>query len=231
MNWLIPPAPPVAMQVLGESTQFPLTRIFCVGRNYAAHAQEMGQTERADPFFFMKPAHAYTPLSAEHAVDWPYPSKTSDLHHEVELVVALKQGGQNLSPEQARACVAGYAIGIDMTRRDLQAQAKQKSHPWEAAKAFDHSAPIGPIQRIEQTGWLDHGAITLLVNGEVRQQGDLNQMLWPVDQAIAYLSTLFTLMPGDILMTGTPSGVGAIQKGDQLEACIEGLESVSLALS
>jgi fumarylpyruvate hydrolase len=193
-----------------------------VGRNYVEHIREMGNDEREPPFFFAKPADAVVVGGA--AI--PYPPQTDDFHHEIELVVAIGKEGADIAVEQALSHVYGYAAGLDMTRRDIQAVAKKSGRPWEMAKAFDHSAPIGTIEPASEIGHPDKGAITLSVNGVVRQKGDLAEQIWNVSEAIAYLSGFVTLKPGDIIMTGTPSGVGAVVKGDVLEGAIEGVGSV-----
>jgi fumarylpyruvate hydrolase len=211
-------APAVAtLPVEGTTARFPVNRIFCVGRNYAEHAREMGHDpDKAPPFFFMKPATALVMDGA----NMPYPALTSDLHHEVELVVALARGGENVQPEEALNLVYGYAVGLDMTRRDLQAEAKKLGRPWETAKAFDRSAPCSQIVPASEVGHPAEGSIELRVNGEPRQAGDLREMIWDVPNTIAYLSKLFTLLPGDLIFTGTPAGVGAVNRGDTLHATI-----------
>jgi fumarylpyruvate hydrolase len=221
------PAPPVTtVAVAGSDAAFPVARVFCVGRNYAEHALEMGgDPDRELPFFFMKPADAVVPAGSL----LPFPPQTRDLHHEVELVVALGEGGRDISAEEALARVFGYAAGLDMTRRDLQAQAKEARRPWDMAKGFDQSAPIGPIRAAAEIGHPAQGAVCLRVNGELRQEGDLAQQIWTVPETIAYLSTLVTLRAGDLLMTGTPKGVGRVEPGDRLEGHIDGVGDVSVA--
>jgi fumarylpyruvate hydrolase len=223
-----PEVPSVAVQ--GTSARFPVRRIYCVGRNYAEHAREMGDSGREPPFFFSKPADAVLSVAEGAEGVLPYPPLTQDLHPEVELVAALGSGGRDLTPEQAAACVWGYAIGLDMTRRDLQAAAKKAGRPWETGKAFDYSAPIGPLHPAASTGALAKGAITLSVNGLPRQSGDLSDMIWSVPEAIAYLSTLFELRAGDLIYTGTPAGVGAVVSGDRLEGAIEGLGTLRVRI-
>lgn len=231
MSWVFTPPPAIGLTVVGSQARFPLQRVFCVGRNYAEHAQEMGHSGREDPFFFCKSAQVVVAADESAAVQIPYPAQTVDLHHEVELVVALGQGGVNLSTEQAFAAIYGYAIGLDMTRRDLQAKLKEQGRSWEISKAFDASAVIGPVYPISQTGALDTGAIHLTVNDELRQQGDFSQLIWSVAESIAYLSHYFTLLPGDVLMTGTPAGVGAVQVGDVMIATIEGLGQLEVTVN
>lgn len=203
------------LPVQGTDAQFPVNRVYCVGRNYADHAKEMGaDPTREAPFFFGKPADAvFVPAGKV-----PYPVRTQDLHHEVELVVALHKGGASLTLEQARDAVYAYAVGIDFTRRDLQAEAKKLGRPWDTAKGFDYSAPVSELVPATRTGWLDHGAITLSLGGQPKQHGDLSAMIWKVDEIVAELSTYYTLRAGDVIFTGTPAGVGAVQKGDVLEA-------------
>ena len=220
MSFVIPPPPRPSLSVEGTSDRYPLHRIYCVGRNYAEHTREMGgDPDRSPPFFFMKPADCIV----EDGDSLPYPPATSDLHHEVELVVALAKGGANIPLAQALEHVYGYAVGLDMTRRDLQAQCKQKGRPWEIGKAFEHSAPCGEIVPASAIGHPDQGAIWLKVNGETRQEGDLNQLIWKVPEMIAFLSGLFTLAAGDLILSGTPSGVGPVARGDVLEGHIEGV--------
>lgn len=219
------PVPVVAIR--GSNRLFPVNRVYCVGRNYAAHAREMGANpEREAPFFFSKPANAVV----FNGRSIPYPSRTQDLHHEVELVVALQQGGRNLSQEQARAAIYGYAVGIDFTRRDLQAEAKEKGRPWDTAKGFDFSAPVSALTPLAETGEIHSGSITLRVNGELRQQGDISDLIWHVEEVIAELSSYYTLCAGDLIFTGTPAGVGPVQPGDVLEAGIDGLQPLRLAI-
>ncbi|MFV0283942.1 MAG: fumarylacetoacetate hydrolase family protein [Castellaniella sp.] len=223
-----PEAATVAVQ--GTAARFPVRRIYCVGRNYAEHAREMGDSGREPPFFFSKPADAVLNVADGAEGVLPYPPLTQDLHHEVELVTALGSGGRDLTPEQASACIWGYAIGLDMTRRDLQGAAKKAGRPWETGKAFDHSAPIGPLHPAAGTGAMAGGSITLSVNGQLRQSGDLSDMIWSVPEAIAYLSTLFELRAGDLIYTGTPSGVGAVVTGDRLEGAIAGLGTLRVRI-
>jgi fumarylpyruvate hydrolase len=220
MNYVIPLPRPVTLPVDGTDAAFPVLRVFCVGRNYAEHAVEMGHDpDREPPFFFMKPAVAVVPGGGRLL----FPPATDDLHHEVELVVALQSGGEAIQVERALEHVFGYAVGLDMTRRDLQARAKEMGRPWDMGKGFDRSAPIGSLRPAEATGHPDAGAVTLRVNGELRQEGDLAQQIWKVPETIAYLSTLVELRPGDLIMTGTPAGVGRVVPGDTLEGHIDGV--------
>ncbi|MCZ6828610.1 MAG: fumarylacetoacetate hydrolase family protein [Gammaproteobacteria bacterium] len=209
-----------SLEIIGLQPRFPVRRIYCVGRNYAAHAREMGaDPEREPPFFFSKPASA---LVANHgAVE--YPSLTRELHYEVELVVALGKPASEIPPEDAAECIYGYAVGIDLTRRDLQAEAKKLSRPWDTAKGFDQSAPVSGIVPISDCGYLSKGEISLRVDGEQRQHGDLAQMIWSVEEVIAELSRYFRLYPGDLIFTGTPAGVGEVCRGEVLEGIIEGV--------
>ncbi|MFK4810995.1 fumarylacetoacetate hydrolase family protein [Devosia sp. ZW T5_3] len=224
-DFLFEPYAPVTIPI-ARGGLFAVRRIYCVGRNYVEHIREMGNDEREPPFFFAKPADAVVVGGA--AI--PYPPQTDDFHHEIELVVAIGKEGADIPVEQALAHVYGYAAGLDMTRRDIQAVAKKSGRPWEMAKAFDHSAPIGTIEPASEIGHPDTGAITLSVNGTVRQKGDLSEQIWNVSEAIAYLSGFVTLKPGDLIMTGTPSGVGAVVKGDVLEGAIEGVGHVRTSI-
>ncbi|NYT61231.1 fumarylacetoacetate hydrolase family protein [Alcaligenaceae bacterium] len=231
MNTLIPLHPVVAIPVADSDVVFPVRRVYCVGRNYAEHAKEMGFTGREDPFFFSKPADALLNVANGQTGVMPYPPKTSNLHYEIELVVALDKGGRDLTLEQAAECVWGYGIGLDMTRRDLQGEAKKLGRPWEVGKAFDFSAPIGPLHPRSQLGTLDAGAISLSVNGQVKQSSDLSQMIWSVAESIAYLSGLFELKAGDIIFTGTPEGVGPVVVGDMLVGAVAGLGELQVKIA
>ena len=220
MDYVIPAPPVVALAVDGDERRFPVRRVFCVGRNYAAHAREMGHDpDREPPFFFTKPADALVP----HGATIPYPLATRELHHEVELVVALGKGGADISPAQAPDCIFGYAVCIDLTRRDLQAEAKKLARPWDVGKAFDQSAPCSAIVPAVRVSHPERGRILLAVNGITRQDGDLAQMIWSTPEVIAHLSRLFTLAPGDLIFTGTPAGVGPVERGDVLDGQIEGV--------
>jgi fumarylpyruvate hydrolase len=204
--------------IAGSPERFPVHRIYCVGRNYADHAKEMGSSGREPPFFFFKPADAAFNVAANAAQDWPYPSITNDLHHEVELVVAIAKGGKNIPVDQAKNHIWGYAIGLDMTRRDIQAAMKKEGKPWCIAKGFDHGAPIGPLTPIESTGEITSGPISLTVNGQVRQTGDISDMIWNISEVIAHISNAWELKAGDLIYTGTPAGVAAVKRGDVLTA-------------
>jgi len=216
-----PPAQP-AVPVVGGGL-FPVHRIYCVGRNYAEHAQEMGFTGREPPFFFLKPADALVPVADGEVGEIDYPPLTANLHHEIELVVAIGTGGRNIAAVDALQHIWGYAIGLDMTRRDLQNEMKKQGRPWCIGKGFDQSAPIGPLHPITASGALSTGAITLSVNGVQKQQGDLAELIWNVAETIETLSKAWTLQPGDLIFTGTPAGVSAVVAGDVMEGRIAGL--------
>jgi len=227
MSYVIPAPAVVSLPVRGSEDEFPIHRIYCVGRNYAAHAREMGHDpDREAPFFFQKNPDNLLIGGG----DFPYPSQTSDLHHEMELVVALSSGGDNIAEGDALDCVFGYAAGLDMTRRDLQGAAKKAGRPWEVGKAFENSAPCSVLVPASEIGHPASGRIHLDVNGELRQDGDLNQLIWNVQESIAYLSTLFTLTAGDLIYTGTPSGVAAVVKGDNLHGEIEGIGEIDITI-
>ena len=225
MEYVIPVSPIASLPVEGTVARFPVHRIYCVGRNYAEHAREMGgDPDREPPFFFAKPADAIVADGG----DFPYPTQTADVHHEMELVVALGKGGANIAAEDALAHVYGYAAGLDMTRRDLQAQAKKQGRPWDTAKGFDHAAPCGRIAPAARIGHPTTGAIWLKVNGEIRQRSDISQLIWRIPEVISYLSTLFTLAPGDLIYTGTPAGVGPVKSGDKLEGHVDGVGDLTI---
>ncbi len=229
MNYVFPPAVPVAIPVAGTDTQFPVRRIYCVGRNYEAHAREMGHDpDREPPFFFCKPADAVVYVAPGTTGHFPYPQQSQDVHHEMELVAAIGKGGKDIAVDRALDHVYGYALGLDMTRRDLQAQMKKMGRPWDVAKGFDHSAPMGPIHRASETGHPSSGAIWFKINGEDRQRSDISQLIWSVAETVAYLSTLFELFPGDLIFTGTPEGVGPVQRGERLTGGVDGFGEFSL---
>ncbi|KPF83569.1 hypothetical protein IP70_18720 [alpha proteobacterium AAP38] len=217
MSYAITPPALVTLPVAGSDALFPVGRLFCVGRNYAAHAREMGASDREPPFFFMKPASAVLPGGGT----MPYPPQTSDLHHEIELVVALGDGGS----------VYGYGVGLDLTRRDLQGEAKKAGKPWDMGKVFDHAAPVSALVPAAAVPSVDAGRITLSVNGELRQEGDLAEMIWTVPEIIAELSRFITLLPGDLIFTGTPAGVGPIQRGDRLDGVVAGIGTLSVTVA
>ncbi len=219
--------PPVVSLPAPPGKPFPIRRIFCVGQNYKDHTKEMGGNPETDPpFFFMKPAGAIVQSGAT----VPYPPGTSDLQHEAELVVAMQSGGRNIPVEKANDLIFGYAVGLDMTKRDVQAEFRKKGRPWEMAKAFDFAAPCSAIRLKAHTGTLSKGKIECKVNGRVRQSGDLSAMIWGVPQIIAYLSQQIEIAPGDLIFTGTPAGVGRVDKGDRIEATIAGLEPLLIEI-
>ena len=216
--------PVVALPVTGSSSTFPVRRVYCIGRNYAAHAIEMGHDpDREPPFFFQK-----NPNNLDPTGEFPYPPHSNDVHHEAELAVMLNSGGSDIAVDQSLDHVFGYALSLDMTRRDLQAEQKKLGRPWEIGKAFERSAPVGPVHPASAVGHLSEGRITLKVNGDLRQDGNLNQMIWKVPEMIAYLSEYFELAAGDVILTGTPAGVAAVARGDLLEIEIEGIGGMSL---
>ena len=228
---VIPNPPPTYLPVVGTGDVFPVRRVYCIGRNYAAHAREMGHDpNREPPFFFMKPADAILAVPGDTAADLPYPPATENYHFEVEMVVALGSGGRDIEAGSALDHVYGYAIGLDMTRRDLQDEAKQLRRPWEIAKAADHSGPVGPLHPAERVGHPARGPITLALDGTTRQSGDLADMIWSVAEQIAFLSRYFELAPGDLIFSGTPEGVGAVGRGQTLTAAIQGLGEIRLRL-
>ena len=226
--YVIDPPPLASLSIAGTSKRFPVHRVYCVGRNYAAHAVEMGHDpDKEPPFFFQKnPDNLITD-----ATEFPYPKATSDVHHEIELLVALKSGGEDIAVDEALDCVYGYGVSLDMTRRDLQGEMKKLGRPWEIGKAFEMSAPAGPIIPVSECGHVDDGEIWLKVNDEVRQTGDLNQMIWKTPEMIAILSTLFTLQPGDVILTGTPAGVGPVQRGDEMHGHVAGVGDLHVTVS
>ncbi|MEK9544467.1 MAG: fumarylacetoacetate hydrolase family protein [Pelagibacteraceae bacterium] len=224
MNYVIDkPAQPF-LKVKNSKDVFPVRRIYCIGRNYADHAIEMGFDPNKEPPFFFQKNNSNIVIDGK----FPYPLQTKDVHHELEMVVALKSGGANISLEKASGHIYGYAVGLDMTRRDLQGVAKKMGRPWEIGKAFEKSAPIGVLSKIEETGKLDAGKIVLKLNGKTKQEGNLNMMIWKVSEIISHLSQFYDIAAGDIIMTGTPAGVGPVQKGDKLEGTIEKLESLKV---
>lgn len=230
MQCIFPAPAMVTVPIVGCDQLFPVHRIYCVGRNYVEHAKEMGESGREPPFFFMKPADAVLPVAHGDVGMMPYPPKTQELHHEIELVVALGSGGQDIPTTEALQHVFGYAVGLDMTRRDLQAEAKKQGRPWCTSKGFDYSAPISAIQPFTKTGAIDHGAIHLTVNAIPRQQGDINQLIWNVAETIAYLSNYFMLQTGDLIFTGTPAGVATVARGDLLVGSIDNVGELKVRL-
>ena len=225
-DFVIAPPPQATLAVAGDSKTFPVRRIWCVGRNYLEHVREMGNDERAPPFFFAKHADMVVPDGAT----IPYPPITKDFHHEVELVVALKGGGLNISADKALDCIWGYGCGIDLTRRDLQIASRKKERPWEVGKSFDHSAPCGALAPASKIGHPATGKIWLSVNGTQKQTGDLSEMIWNVPEIIAKLSQQVELAAGDIIMTGTPAGVAALSPGDMIECGIDGIGTLKVSI-
>ena len=230
MSYVFPPAPAPSVPVVGTEAQFPVHRIYCVGRNYEEHAKEMGFTGREPPFFFMKPADAIVVAPPGATTPLPYPSLTTNLHHEIELVVAIGKGGKNIAAVDALSHIYGYAVGLDMTRRDLQNDMKKQGRPWSIGKGFDHSAPIGPITPAAQAGNVGKAGIWLQVNGVDRQRSNVAQLIWNIAETIEHLSAAWELQPGDLIYTGTPEGVGAVVTGDVLEGGVDGLGSIRLKL-
>ncbi|WP_310461471.1 fumarylacetoacetate hydrolase family protein [Sphaerotilus sp.] len=223
------PEPQVAVPVAGRDTLFPVRRLYCVGRNYAAHAREMGgDPDREPPFFFCKPDNSIVVAPPGQTVEFPYPPQSANVHHEIELVVAIGRGGRDIPVEQALDHVYGYAVGLDMTRRDLQFKMRDKGRPWELGKAFDHSAPIGPIHAAEDIGHPAAGAVWLQVDGADRQRSDIDTLIWSVPEVVANLSTFFELQSGDLIYTGTPEGVGPVVRGQVMRGGIDGLGELSV---
>ncbi len=224
-RYVITPNETPSLAIHGDDARFPLRRVFCVGRNYSEHAREMGHDpDREPPFFFMKPADAIVSDGAT----IPYPQVTKDLHHEIEMVVAMGKGGADIPVEKALEHVFGYGVGLDMTRRDIQGEAKKMGRPWEMGKAFDNSAPCTELKPVSMVGHPAKGAIWLKVNGKIVQQGDLSELIWNVPETIAYLSKLVTLRPGDLIYSGTPAGVGPVNRGDKLEGHVDGVGDLTI---
>jgi fumarylpyruvate hydrolase len=228
MSYVFQPAPPVAVPIVGRSERFPVRRIYCVGRNYVEHAKEMGFTGREAPFFFLKPADAAVVVEAGQTATIPYPSLTKDLHHEIELVACIGKGGKNIKAADARKHIFGYAVGLDMTRRDLQGEMKKQGRPWCIGKGFDHSAPIGAITPAEQAGDIERAEIWLQVNGKDRQRSDVSKLIWNIGEIIEHVSAAWELAPGDLVYTGTPEGVAAVVAGDTLVGGVKGLSDISV---
>ncbi|MGN7743260.1 fumarylacetoacetate hydrolase family protein [Pseudomonas sp. 22526] len=224
MTHVVTPPAITALPINGSHDTFPVRRVYCVGRNYAAHAREMGfDPDREPPFFFCKPADAVVPVHNGQTLELAYPAETSNYHYEIELVVAIGKGGRDIAKEQANEHVWGYAVGLDMTRRDLQMKAREMGRPWELGKAFDQSAPIGPLTPAAQLAGLEHAAIWLQVDGQDKQRSDIDKLIWSVPETIAYLSRFFELQPGDLIMTGTPEGVGPVVAGELMLGGVESL--------
>lgn len=230
MSYVFNPAPVVSVPVVGSAALFPVHRIYCVGRNYEDHAKEMGHSGREAPFFFMKPADAVLVVNAGETAHLPYPSLTKNLHHEIELVVAIGTGGQNIQAADAHKHIFGYAVGLDMTRRDLQNDMKKQGRPWCIGKGFDASAPIGPITPAAAAGDIVQAEIYLQVNGQDRQRSQVAKLIWNIGEVIEQLSSAWTLQPGDLIYTGTPEGVGAVVAGDTLQGGVTGLGTITLTV-
>lgn len=230
MSYVFNPAAPVSVPVLGLPERFPVHRIYCVGRNYEEHAKEMGFTGREPPFFFLKPTDALVVVNAGETGTMPYPSLTKNLHHEIELVVAIGTGGKNIKAADAAKHIFGYAVGLDMTRRDLQNEMKKQGRPWCIGKAFDASAPIGPITPAPAAGDIANAEISLQVNGQDRQRSHVSKLIWNIAETIEHLSAAWELQPGDLIYTGTPEGVAAVVSGDTLVGSIQGLGELRLSI-
>ncbi|HEV8500791.1 MAG TPA: fumarylacetoacetate hydrolase family protein [Casimicrobiaceae bacterium] len=231
MNFAIPAWEMPSVPIHGTAERFPVRHIYCVGRNYAEHAKEMGgDATKEPPFFFCKAADSILAVDAGHRGRMHYPLATQDLHHEIEMVVAIGRAGTQRTPQNALELVFGYAVGLDMTRRDLQNQMREKKRPWDIGKSFAQAAPIAPIHRVAEVGHPARGAITLAVNGTQRQRGDLGDMIWEVPNMIAFLTTMYELLPGDLIFSGTPAGVAKVVAGDRLDGSIAGLTSLAVDL-
>jgi fumarylpyruvate hydrolase len=230
MNYSFPPLATVSVPVVGSAAQFPVHRIYCVGRNYEDHAKEMGHSGREAPFFFLKPADAILYAAPGTTAAMPYPSLTGNLHHEIELVVAIGTGGRNIAAADAHKHIYGYAVGLDMTRRDLQNDMKKQGRPWCIGKGFDHSAPMGAITPAHQVPDIGHAEIALSVNGTLRQSSAITQLIWNIAETIEQLSTAWELQPGDLIFTGTPAGVGAVVAGDAMQGDITGLSGIRVTM-
>ena len=231
MQYLFTPPVVVSVPVVGKTEQFPVHRIYCVGRNYEEHAKEMGFTGREPPFFFLKPADALVFVPSGQTVNMPYPSLTKNFHHEIELVVAIGKGGKNISAPNAMQHIYGYAVGLDMTRRDLQNEMKKQGRPWCIGKGFDHSAPMGPITPAEQAGDVENAEIYVQVNGQDRQRSHVSKLIWNIAETIEHLSAAWELQPGDLIFTGTPEGVAAVVSGDTLVGSVAGLGEIKVHVS
>jgi fumarylpyruvate hydrolase len=231
MSFVFTPPPLVSVPVVGTLDRFPVHRVYCVGRNYEEHAKEMGFTGREPPFFFLKPADAVVVVEAGHTGVIPYPSLTSNLHHEIELVAAIGTGGKNIKAADALKHVFGYAVGLDMTRRDLQGEMKKQGRPWCIGKAYDHSAPIGPITPADQAGDVANAEIWLQVNGTDRQRSTVSKLIWNLAETIEHLSVAWELQPGDLIYTGTPAGVAAVVSGDTMVGEVEGLGTLTVKVA
>ena len=231
MNYVFQPAPIVSVPVVGTDARFPVQRVYCVGRNYEEHAKEMGFTGREPPFFFLKPANTVVVIDAGQTGTIPYPSLTQNFHHEIELVVAIGIGGKNIKAADAAKHIFGYAVGLDMTRRDLQGEAKKQGRPWEIGKGFDASAPIGPIKPAAACGNIADTTIALDVNGATRQSSSTSKLIWNLAEIVEHLSAFWALEPGDLIFTGTPEGVAAVVRGDLMEGRIDGVGGLKIRVT
>lgn len=231
MSFVFTPPATVSVQVVGLTERFPVNRVYCVGRNYEEHAKEMGFTGREPPFFFLKPANGLVVIEDGQTGDMPYPSLTQNFHHEIELVVAIGIGGKNIKAADAMKHIYGYAVGLDMTRRDLQNEAKKLGRPWDIGKGFDHCAPIGPITRAADAGDIENAEIYLQVNGQDRQRSDTSKLIWNIAESIEHLSAAWELQPGDLIMSGTPAGVAAVVAGDTLVGGVTGIGTLTVKVS
>ncbi len=230
MSFVFPPPAAVSAPVVGRAERFPVARIYCVGRNYEEHAKEMGFTGREPPFFFMKPADALVVVDAGQTASIAYPRMTANLHHEIELVVAIGTGGRNIQAADAHKHIFGYAVGLDMTRRDLQGEMKKQGRPWEIGKSFDQSAPMGPITPAAQAGAIEKAEISLQVNGKDRQRSHVSKLIWNIGETIEHLSAAWDLQPGDLIFTGTPEGVAAVVAGDTMAGHVDGLTPITVSV-
>ncbi|MBT9551667.1 MAG: fumarylacetoacetate hydrolase family protein [Hydrogenophaga sp.] len=231
MSFVFTPQPVVSVPVVGRAERFPVHRIYCVGRNYEEHAKEMGFTGREPPFFFLKPADAIVVADPGKTAVIPYPSLTSNLHHEIELVVAIGKGGRGIKAEDAASHIFGYAVGLDMTRRDLQTEMKKQGRPWCIGKGYDQSAPIGPITPAAEAGDIGNAAIWVQVNGSDRQRSNIAKLIWNIAETIEHLSNAWELQPGDLIYTGTPEGVAAVVKGDTMTGGVDGLSGITVKVA
>lgn len=231
MSFVFAPPAVVSVPVLGKTERFPIHRIYCVGRNYEEHAKEMGFTGREPPFFFIKPNDSLVVVNSGETGSMPYPSLTKNLHHEIELVVAIGMGGKNIKAADAQKHIYGYAVGLDMTRRDLQGEMKKQGRPWCIGKGFDHSAPMGPITPVAQAGDISKAEIHLQVNGQDRQRSNISQLIWNIAETIEHLSAAWELQPGDLIFTGTPEGVNAVVAGDTMVGSVAGLGELKVRVS
>ena len=230
MSFVFPPPAVVSAPIVGRTERFPVARVYCVGRNYEEHAKEMGFTGREPPFFFMKPADALVVVDAGQTASIPYPRMTGNLHHEIELVVAIGTGGRNIKAADAHKHIFGYAVGLDMTRRDLQGEMKKQGRPWEIGKSFDQSAPLGPITPVAQAGAIEKAEISLQVNGKDRQRSHVSKLIWNIAETIEHLSAAWDLQPGDLIFTGTPEGVAAVVAGDTMAGHVDGLTPITVSV-